>query len=186
MLQSLLEAAVESYRAPRRAARRIIDTVDRPEAVALMFGVSFCVSAMLMLLTQSAFGADGANGGLGFVFLNLVFSAFGFGMLVGLVYGVGRLFGGEGELIEVAAVIAWHSLVTVFFTPFVASAGTLDGASGPAFLIQLVCVGVAIWLLVNFIAEVHGFPNAWRVAGVMFVGMFLAGLILPFLFAGLI
>lgn len=187
MLQIVLENVADSFRAPRRAARRVIDTVKRPEEVAMMFGLSFCISTILMLLTHLIFGIGGGTGSLGFVLTNLMVSAFAFGMLTVFVYMVGRLFGGEAEILEVAAVIAWHSLVTAVFTPLIAGAvNPADAQPGPGFLIQFALVGVVLWLLVNFIAEAHRFQNAWRVAGVMFVGIFLAGLILPFLLSGLI
>lgn len=186
MLQTILENVVESYRAPRNAARRIATMVRRPEEVALLFGLSFCVSALLLILTQFLFGTDGDAGGLSFVFTNFLIGAASFTILSGLVFWVGRLFGGQGGLMEVAAVIAWHSLVTSIFTPFIAGAAAPGETPGPAFLIQVGLVGLTLWLLVNFITEVHRFQSAWRVAGVMLAGMFMAGLILPILLAGLI
>ncbi|MEM7525941.1 MAG: YIP1 family protein [Pseudomonadota bacterium] len=187
MLRTVLETAAESFRAPREAARRIAEVFTTLEGVGVLFGLAYCLNAILLTAAQLAFGREGAGGTLSFVVLNLVISGAAFVILTGLVYGCGRLFGGTARLIEVAAVVAWHSLVTVPFTPFIA--GGFDPASGepgPGFLLQLALIGVALWLLVNFVAEVHGFTNAWRVAGVMFAGLFMAGMILPILFAGFI
>ena len=96
---------------------------------------------------------------------NLIFSAVAFAFVCGVVFGVGRLFGGAGSLLNVAAAMAWHSLITVVFTPFL-SLTALTGEGGGAALPIFIMLFIA-WLLVNFAAEAHQFKSVWKVAAVM-------------------
>lgn len=179
MLNTLLENAVLSFRAPRKGARAIIDMVSGWDGVALIFGLAFTLTAILTLLGVSIADRSEATGdGMQFVVTNLIFSLVAFAFSTGLIFGIGKLFGGKGELLEVATIMAWHSLITVAFTPFISLEATMEGA-GPAAIFQFILMGVALWLLVNFITEAHRFESAWRVGAVMMGGVFVAGLLLP-------
>ena len=156
MLQELMKSVIDSFVAPRAAARRVIDNVHDFQGVAVIFGLSFTLSAIVLIL-KSSFGAgqgadfEAAGGALPFIISNLIFSAVAFAFVCGVVFGVGRLFGGAGSLLNVAAAMAWHSLITVVFTPFL-SLTALTGKGGGAALPIFIMLFIA-WLLVNFAAR---------------------------------
>ena len=156
----LFETLVETYRAPRRAARRVIDTLRTPEQVGIVFGLSAVLSAIFLTLSLMARGGvDGSI--LGVILSNLMLSVAAFAVLVALTYGIGRMFGGTGGVLPVSAALAWHSLATVIFAPFI-SPEAMMAPSGAAAFVQLAIVGIVTWLMVNFIAEAHGFKSAMR------------------------
>lgn len=169
MLQELVKSVIDSFVAPRAAARRVIDNVQDFQGVAVIFGLSFTLSAIVLLLKASV-GAETADfaemgGALPFIISNLIFSAVAFAFMCGVVYGVGRLFGGVGTLLNVAAAMAWHSLITVVFSPFL-SLTSLTAEGGGSALPIFIMLFIA-WLLVNFAAEAHQFKSVWKVAAVM-------------------
>lgn len=186
MLQFLISQVVHSFKAPRAAARQIIERVNGPEEVTIVFVLAFCLQAFIMVLLALISG-DFEGGAISSVLGSLLVNIVTFVLLVGIVFGVGRLFGGQGTLLEVAAVIAWHSLITVIFAPFmtpVASAETTGGASfHPIVFIIMV---VVFWLLVNFITEVHRFESVWQVTGVTLGVLMAIGLVLSILIFGAI
>ena len=181
MLQDLVKLIVDSYVAPRSAVRRVIDRAQNWEDIAIVFGLSFTLSAMVMTLRLD----DPGDGGLALILVNLLVSAIGLLLLSFIATGVGKLFGGKGELKELTAAMAWHSLVTVVFAPFLSPAALLateEARSG--FFLQVALLLVVIWLMVNFIAEAHRFQSAWKVAGVMAALIFLPAILMSFFFAG--
>ena len=187
MFGTLIEDVIASYRAPRPTVRKVIDRMTGWRDVAMLFGLAFCLSTGIAVLLSLMAGEGGA--GLGFVVSNLMFSAVAYLVAVVLIHRVGALFGGKGEMIDIGAAVAWHSLVTVIFAPLVAAAtvpGLAGGAAGFLALAQLAMVGVVVWLLANFVAEAHGFKSALRVAGGLFAGIFMLGLVLSLILPSLI
>ncbi|MEM9096804.1 MAG: Yip1 family protein, partial [Pseudomonadota bacterium] len=167
--------------APRAAVRRVIDSVEDLTGVALIFGLSFTLNAMILIVKayvapDTVDGADSGSG-LELVLVNLIASAILFGVMSAIVYGVGTLFGGEGSFLNIMAALAWHNLATVIFAPFL-SFQTLATGVGGGFLLQLGIMLAIVWLLVNFVAEAHRFPSTLKVAAVMFGLLFLPAFLL--------
>ena len=81
---------------------------------------------------------------------------------------------------QVAAVVAWHSLVTAPISLFVNPLAMMspDANPGAGAFIGMALMAFSVWLFVNFVAEVHRFASAWRVAGVMFGALILVAFIL--------
>lgn len=175
MLQELVKSVIDSFVAPRAAARRVIDNVQDWQGVAVIFGLSFTLSAIVVLV-QSSFSADAAadldkaGGAFPAIIALLFYSVISFAFFSAIVFGVGRMFGGAGTLLNVAAAMAWHSLITVVFSPFLSlSALTADGGAP---MLTIFIMLFIMWLLVNFAAEAHQFKSVWKVAAVM-VGLML-------------
>lgn len=171
MLQELVKSVIDSFVAPRAAARRVMDNVTDFQGVAIIFGLSFTLSAIVLLLKSISSDAASENiAGMGgyipFVINNLIVNAVMFAITCGAVYGIGRFFGGVGSLLNVAAIIAWHSLILVVFSPFI-SIEALTSESGSS-LLMIFLIFFALWIFANFIAEAHGFQSAFKVAAVMF------------------
>lgn len=176
MLQDLVKSVIDSFVAPRTAARRVIDNVNDFQGVAVIFGLSFTLSAIVLIL-KATFNAEAAAdieraGGVISTTLNmLIYSGVTFGIVCGVVFGVGRLFGGVGTFLNVTAVVAWHGLISVVFSPFV-SVSALTSETGAA-LVPVFIILFVTWLLINFAAEAHQFKSVWKVAAVMVGLMFI-------------
>lgn len=170
MLQELVKSVIDSFVAPRTAARRVMDNVTDFQGVAVIFGLSFTLSAIVLILktffsAEAAADIERAGGAISAVVSLLISSAVAFAFVSVVVLGVGRLFGGVGSLLNVAAVIAWHSLITVVFSPFM-SVTALTSETGAALIPVFIMLFVG-WLLINFTAEAHQFKSLWKVAAVM-------------------
>lgn len=185
MFAELLAQAVASYKSPRQGARAAIDSFDTVERVAILFGIAFSVSAAMFALRSILFeNTELAGGVIGFVFSSLVLMIVNFGLSVGLILAIGRLFGGVGGPLQIAAVVAWHSLVTSPISLFVDPLSFLSPDAGAGAFVGLLLMGASVWLFVNFVAEAHRFTSAWRVAGVMFGALILAALVLQLFIGG--
>lgn len=178
MVGFLASMVLLSYRAPRVAMRRVLEMITSFEGVALLFGVSFTVNAVLMLAIAQFAGHGGAD--VGFLIYNFLISLTAYLIAVALIFWIGKAFGGRGRLLDVATAVAWHSLVTVIFAPVVAVAtmpGLAESALGLVAVAQIVMIGVIIWLMASFVAEAHGFRNALLVAFTLFGGLFVLGFV---------
>ena len=183
MLQELVKSVIDSFVAPRAAARRVLDTVQDFQGVAVIFGLSFTLSAIILIVkalfdAEAATDLERAGGAISAVVSLLIYSAIAFTFVSGIVYGVGRLFGGVGTFLNVAAIMAWHSLITVVFSPFL-SVTALTSESGAA-LIPVFIMLFVVWLLINFAAEAHQFKSVWKVAAVMVGMMLIPALLMTF------
>ncbi|MFV0476103.1 MAG: hypothetical protein ACK5MQ_18155 [Pikeienuella sp.] len=187
MLNFLIYNLLQSYRAPRAAARRALEVIDTFEEIALILGLSFTVTAFLEGLVL--FAGGGVMFGIGLIFSNLVFNLVAYVVAMFLIQRIGALFGGGASMRDIAVVLAWHSLMMVVFAPLVAVVMLPGVGPGVLMLIGLALlalVGFMLWLLANFIAEAHGFASALRVAGALFAGMFVIGLVLSSLIPNLL
>lgn len=162
MLRDLLQRLVDSYVEPRAAVRDVLDRVRGYEDVAVIFGLSFCIG-WLVAGVPMVFGPAGMGSFelMIHVLANLLVGAAGFLFFVFLVLAVGRMFGGKGTPLRVSAALAWHSLVTSFFTPFGAPEPTEAG--GLDVSLTLAVMAVSCWPLGHFIAEAHEFRSTRRV-----------------------
>lgn len=191
MLQTILSLVTETYRTPRRAVRSVIDGVRGPADAVMLFGLSFCLNAGIVILASLLAGGEGEAGSGAFRFAasNLMFSSVAFALISLLIWRGGRFFGGTGSLTDIATAVAWHSLVTTVFAPLLAASTIVEPTSPLAGLIgvaQIFMLGVVLWLMSSFVAEAHGFASAWRVAGVLFIGMMVIAFLLSIVLTGLI
>jgi hypothetical protein len=78
-----------------------------------------------------------------------------------LAWAVGRFFGGTGTLPQALALLAWVEwvlvLVQVAQVLLLLAVPPLAEATSPLALMLF------FWLTASFIAELHGFPNLWKV-----------------------
>lgn len=165
IIQDLLKEIVDSYVAPRATVRRVIDRVDGVEDVAAIFGLAFCVSGFVLAVSEMV---SGAGASLISLLVSLMVSALSFVVLSVIITGVGRLFGGQGSFFEVATAIAWHTLVTSFYTPFGTPAVSHESAElnlTPMLIVML----ISSWPLAHFIAEAHRFRSTWRVLLIVYL-----------------
>ena len=173
-LPSLLLAARGTVQQPRAGARGLLN-LNLPPSVAwvglvLMAVTSAGLSTLTFLLsTQSdAVPLDPAMLEL---FTNpLQLAALQAGVLLvsaALIAGLGRMFGGAGRFEDALLLVVWLEFILLLLqivqTAVMLFSPTLAGALG---LFGLV---LFIWLLANFIAELHGF------ASILAVGLAIIG-----------
>lgn len=190
MLDFLATATFQSFRNPRQGVRMILDNVQGVQGAAILFGlalVAICLIAAAEWLlvgpppVRLPEGAGEPTLALGIQGIALV-SAVTFGFMTAIVFGVGRMFGGVGDFPTVAVALAWHSLITSIFAPFV-SINHMMAEGGPDFW-RIGLMLFTMWMLICFITEAHRFASAWRVGGVLIGFMFGLSAVSVILFRG--
>lgn len=89
----------------------------------------------------------------------------------GLVYLVGSKFGGRGSFAGALALIAWTEFILSLMQ--VAQLVALLLLPPLAEVIGIMGLVVFLWLLSQFVTELHGFSNVWKVLGVILATGFL-------------
>lgn len=110
-------------------------------------------------------------------------------VMVGIVlatYWIGRMRGGSGSLPDAVIVIAWLQFILLCLQGVQVAAQVLLPVL--ADIIGIVGLVAFLWLLTNFVAELHGFRSFWLVlvgvvASMMTLG-FAAALLILVLFGG--
>lgn len=178
MIADLLRRMTEGLLAPRASARRVLLArygVD----VALLFAVlAYAVQAMLQIVIPGARTLPEGMSGIpvGMHFVNLLLQVLIIWILSMAVFGIGRLFGGQGSRSQAFVLVAWHALVTTLLAPlFLLGAAQIQGGEIPAgaLFVLFVAGSIYLWVLACFTAELHGFRSPWGVMGVMLAVMFL-------------
>lgn len=181
---ALLDGIVLTLRSPRAGARAAIgfglSTGDGWAALWLTAVVSTLLSSIsLMLLPVPMEPALALLFGDPLRLAMMQVAVLSIGVL--LVHGIGRRFGGKGNLAETLAVISWLEAILVV----VQAVQLLAMIALPALADVLGWFGFVLflWLLAQFVAELHGFASAWKtLAGILAIGIALS-LTLAFLLA---
>lgn len=90
------------------------------------------------------------------------------------LYGIGRMFGGRGDLAGAMALVIWMQVIMLGFGLAQTVAYFLLPGLGNA--LGLASIVMMLWLLTQFTLELHGFTNAWLV----FLGIIAGALVLVF------
>ncbi|MFO7857033.1 MAG: hypothetical protein R6V44_17795 [Paracoccaceae bacterium] len=165
MIQAFAANLIEAFTAPRLSARRIMAVAPGPQDCFLMVVLAFAIQALVGDAWALTFGA-GEVPGFTARLAELMLQVLLYVILVAGVHGIGRRFGGTASQPQVAAVVAWHYLVSSLLSPLnVLGMSAVDGeGAGVAFLLVPLSVSVSIWLFASFVAEAHGFR---RLGGVI-------------------
>lgn len=197
VLRSFLERLTLGLVRPRLVARALIDARPDGRERLLLVGLGAAMQGMFWgfvgVIAPGAMGGAMA-GGLGlFGQLGLASLAFVNYVLVAmLAYFIGRAFGGTGKPSDVAAAVAWHSVLSAALTPVQAMIFRpqlpLDGAAGVgpgggSILMLGFYIGYNLWLLGSCIAEAHGFRSTGRVVAATVAVAISIGMALTLLFA---
>ena len=167
-MQELLRAARHTVQQPRSGARLILN-LQLPVNVAwvslaLMAVASAALSTLTFMLSEAA-GTAALDPAMTRLFANpMQFAALQAGVLLlgaMLMHAVGRMFGGRGQFNEALLLVAWLEFILLLLqiAQIVAMlvSASLAGALGVFGLVLF------LWLLVNFIAELHGFASVLTV-----------------------
>lgn len=162
---------------PRGVARWIIAqnfaATTSAMALALVSILTSILSAIVMLIAPDEM--------FNFTPLQLAIGQMvGLLLAAGLIIWVGRIFGGKGQFSDAVALVAWVEAIMFalqlvqFVALFILPMATI--------VLALVGLALLIWLMVHFIAELHGFANLWGV----FFGMIGTLLAISFILAALL
>lgn len=192
MIQDALMGVIEGLVAPRRSVRRILDMKPQIETILGLVVLGYAMQAFFGVLVLDLLfdippltDEDGipqeSLPPLIYHALNLVGQIVLLFLLACLVFWVGRIFGGTGQLSEALTALAWHLVVTSLLMPFFfygSAAMVVDSQSDFPFLLLAASMAIGIWVLASFVAEVHGFESVWAVIGVMLGMSFTIGLVM--------
>lgn len=163
-MQTLLIAARDTIQQPRAGARALIN-MDLPAnvgwlALVLMAVASSALSALTFVM--SAPSEDPAfDQALTGMFSNpLQLAIFqGIALVIGamLIYRVGRLFGGKGRFSDAILLVAWLEFILLLLQ--FAQLILLPISTPLAAALGMFGLVLFLWLLTNFIAELHGFSS---------------------------
>ncbi|AWB48504.1 YIP1 family protein [Gemmobacter aquarius] len=161
-----------TFQNPRKAAAMIVQS-GLPDNARWAALVLMAVASAIVMYAVSAMaptiGPDGEVIAMPGPFFWAGMVGFGMGVTALLVYGVGRWRGGSGSLPDAVLLVAWLQVVqlALVFMQMVLLVVMPPLAS----LLEVASVVIFLWLLTNFVAELHGFRS---------VGMVLAGVIATF------
>jgi len=181
-LTSLLILARDTVRDPKTGARRVLSLPLPPRAAWDGLALVLLVSLILGYLTTMLLGVPADPLLPGFAPSPLRAAVVQGGALlvmIGAIYGVGRMMGGTGTLEGTVRLTAWLQfimlLLQVVQTVFLL---ILPGVAG---LIGMLSIGLMLWLLTNFIAVLHGFRSLGAVFVMILVTTFALSFVLVFL-----
>lgn len=177
MISTLAERVVEGVTDPRGSLRAFLGRGPHgPDAVMGLVLAAYAVQAICAMILPGGPSRGDADA-FSWHMAGFTVQLIAFAVTVGLVYWIGRLFGGRGEVWDVTQAVSWYVFLSSFLTPL-AQAGAAGG--GLLLLLFLAGIAIALRMLAGFVAEVHGFRSTGMVLGVIVVMIF------PFALASLI
>ncbi len=161
---SLLGLAVGSLREPRKCLRIVLDIViTMPEllqAAALVVSLSMILPLVALIMQPS----DVQDAMMGFSINPFFAVLIQMVILIGaaaMIVGIGRIFNGYGTFKEALTAMVWLQFILIGIQFLQFSLGLLSPQlSAVIFILSMV---VLIYLVVNFIMEIHGFTNTGAV-----------------------
>lgn len=161
-----------TFRSPRDGAAEVLRQTPPREALWLLFALVLVLTVITAevttLMAAAAIEApDGAEAAPRMSILTVLALQMGtFFMMVLTMYHVGRYFGGSGSLDGTVMLVTWLQFILVV-VQFVQIFAFLLMPFAAA-LIAVLAVALFLWLLVHFVAELHGFSSLPKVTmGVM-------------------
>ena len=173
-LGPLLRLARDTVANPREGAETILSLGLPRQALWLAFALVIVLSMMLgdILYILADIPQDGPLTGPIYsapVVMGLLQAAFLVLMTHAMTY-IGRFFGGTGQFEEALALVVW--LQFIFICVQVVQLVAVLIVPPVAGLISILAMGLFFWLLINFIATLHGFASLGKVFGMTLLSAF--------------
>ncbi len=167
-IPSLLRMARATISDPRTGARFVIG-LNLPRPVLWQFFLlQLVLSAILKIVVFDLMPADGdifpEEAAITFTMLEAVV---GLAMILGMTY-IGRALGGTGDFNGSLALVIWLQFVLLLVS--VLQIILLVVMPPMVDLLSVAAIGLFFWLLVGFVAELHGFKST----GTVFLGVILS------------
>lgn len=185
-LSGVLQAARLTLLAPREAARRII-ALQLPDSVGwLGMGLAVVLSALLTVVSANL-SPYGVEPSLAVLFASparlVLIQGLLMLMALALIMGIGRAMGGRGRFADALVLFAWLEAVLILLQ--IVQILFLLISPQIAVLIGLFSFAVFMWVLANFIAELHGFTSALKVLGAILLTFVMVSFVLALFGAGM-
>ncbi len=181
-LSTLLQLARFTVQSPREGARMVM-RADLPMparwvALALMAVVSSVVAHLSMRLMPLESQAQ--MGGMMASPISTAILQAGLMLIsVHAVYQIGRWRGGKGSFADALILMGWLQFILLILQLVqIAAQIILPPLSN---LIGFASIGIFLWLISSFIAELHGFPSVFKTMVGVLATLFAAGFVLSFL-----
>jgi hypothetical protein len=180
-LGTLLRLARDTVSNPREGATTVLSFAPERQALWLMFALVIVLSLLLREFVTLFAGipADGPIRGpmqSSALILGLMMGGFLY-ITIHAVHRIGGFFGGTGSFEDSALLVIWLQFILICIQ--VIQIATLFVLPPLAGLITIIAIALYIWLLVNFIAVLHGFTSL----GLVFVATLLSAFALLFVFS---
>ena len=181
-LASLIAETQLTLRDPRNAARRMM-ALNLPMAARwLALGIMSIGSAMLTHVSLALIPLGDRDPVIDFM-SNPITTALLQGVtlvvLVGVVFWVGRLRGGKGSFADALVVMTWLQFVMLCLQ--LVQLLVLLALPPVAGLVNLAAFALFLWLLTNFVAELHGFRSLITVFGGIILSIIAVGFLISLL-----
>ena len=181
-LSTLLQLARFTVQSPREGARMVM-RADLPMparwvALALMAVVSSLMAHLSMRLMPMESQAQ-MGGMMASPIQTAILQAALMLVSVHAVYHIGRWRGGQGSFADALILMGWlQFLLLILQVVQIVTQIILPPLSN---LIGFVSIGIFLWLISNFIAELHGFSSVFKTILAVLATLFAAGFILSLL-----
>ena len=167
-LQALVALTLRDPRAAARILMRVpLSLQGRWIALALMAVLSALLMQVMGSLLPAPTGPEGEELPQVGPFFWAGMVATGMVMSALMAHVVGRWRGGKGELPDAVILIAWLQFIQLLVVAL--QIGVMLVLPPVAAVLEVAGVLLFLWLLVNFVAEMHGF----RSLGLVFIGVLL-------------
>lgn len=169
----IVHLAVQSVRAPRDAARWLI-ALDPPNEARwiglLLVSVLALIETSLGLLLIPMEGRPAGFAVLADPVMGVPAQVVSLLVLAGAIAGVGRLFGGIGTFADALLLVVWLEFLLVVAQAVQILLFVLVPPLG--LLIAYAALAMFVWLLVHFVAALHGFTSLAKVTLGMVLSFF--------------
>lgn len=181
-LASLLQLARFTVQSPREGARMVMQAnlpiPARWVALALMAVVSSVVAHLSMGLMPTEAQAQ-MGGMMASPISTAIFQAGLMVVSVHAVFWIGRWRGGRGSFADALILVGWLQFILLILQVVqIVAQIILPPVSN---LIGFASIGIFLWLLSNFIAELHGFRSVFMTMLGVLATLFAAGFVLSFI-----
>jgi hypothetical protein len=189
-LASLLSAVRFTVLNPREGARMVMQTKAPVQARWMALAIMAILSTVLLHLSFGMMPAD-AQGQIGPTmaspFSTALFQAAIILITTQAVYWIGRKLGGVGTFNDALILMVWLQFILLILQVVLIMVQVLFLPL--ASVVSLLSVGIFIWLLGNFVTELHKFQSVGKtVFGVLLtmiiMGFVLALVLMPFIDTG--
>jgi hypothetical protein len=189
-LSSLLELARYTVQNPREGARMVLRADVPMVARWVAFALMAVISAILAHLSFALMPPDVQSAMDGAVASPVTTAIMQAGLMlvaVFLIHHVGRWRGGVGSFEDALLLMIWLQFILLILQVVQLAAQVV--LPPVSVLVGYMSVGIFLWLLSNFVAELHGFSSVWMTFGgvivtLIGVGFLLALMLLPFIGGG--
>ncbi|MCU4651973.1 YIP1 family protein [Roseibacterium sp. SDUM158016] len=156
-LGNLLRLARDTVSNPREGAATVLSFAPAPQALWLMFALvivtSLFMGEFVLLLTGAAAQSQVPQSPVAMAIAQVVFLV----VMIQAIHRIGRFFGGTGSFQEAMLLVIWLQFILICVQVIQILAILI--VPPLAGIITLLAIVLVFWLLVNFVAVLHGFTS---------------------------